>query len=179
MLFFGSKWLEIIPLVELFAIGAIFYSINNLFISLLIVKNETGLIYQSTFLRRGIVLMTLLISFSFGLKAIAFGRALAEFFNLLVSFFYVKKALGVKILTQAYIVLPYCVSAALAALLMQFVLGIKITSIFFIQFALNAIIFAILYLIIVRILFKKDYDLYGKFITHSKQSLLSLITINR
>jgi len=157
LIIFGEKWIAQVPLVKMFAIGGIFYGINNLFFSLLVIKKETKKIFYSNLLRRGVVLFSLLSSFPFGLEAIAFGRVIAEIINLGICFYYIKDILGTGIGKQIQLISPYLITASIVALIQISFFQGSLSSILILDMVLKSIIFLFLYFTCLFLFFPSEY----------------------
>lgn len=113
---FGEDWIELIPLIKYFAIGGIFYSINRLYLHVLILKDKPKLINLSTFLSKGAILFCMFIGLFFGILGVCIGRVIAELIGVVLSFFFLRDVFKVSIKSQLLQILPYILSGIIAFL---------------------------------------------------------------
>ena len=162
LLLFGIKWIEQVPFIKLFAIGGIFYSINNLYIYPLVLISDSKSILISNILRRGSVVIAILIGLTLGIKELILLRVIAEVFNSFVCFYYIFIATGVSVYKQFMEIVPFIISGAVSLIIFEvvdFKNYINVNLLF--DLIANSFCYVLSYLIVLFLLFRKCFEEYS------------------
>ena len=91
MLIFGPQWLDAIPLVRVFAITSFFVSINALFGAILLASGNSRIIFVDGFLKKSLIIIAILSTFTISIEAVALGILIAEIIGVAITFHHTEK----------------------------------------------------------------------------------------
>lgn len=106
-----DKWLEVANLLPILCISYLWFplcTMNNL---ILYVKNRTDYALKSEIVKKCIAVSILIFTLPFGIKILCWGFLLYNLSDYLITLFFVKKVLNIKIIGQIKIIIPILISA--------------------------------------------------------------------
>jgi teichuronic acid exporter len=116
-----AKWLPILPYLYLFCITGIFFPFGLINGNTLKVKGRFKLMFQVDLIKKAILILLLIISFSFGLYAIVVGQAVYIIFGIIINVYFGSRLISFSFSEQIKSVLPYifvCIISITPALLL-------------------------------------------------------------
>jgi teichuronic acid exporter len=114
-----AKWLPILPYLYLFCITGIFFPFGLINGNTMKVKGRFKLMFQVDLIKKAVLIILLLISFSFGLYAIVLGQAVYIIFGIIINIYFGSRLISFSFSEQIKSVLPYllvCVISIIPAL---------------------------------------------------------------
>ena len=147
---FGEKWAEAIPLVRIFALVGIMRSLNSLVGTIFYSKNRSDLIWKVGFMKKGTIIVSILIGLYWGIQGVVIGRLIAEGINLYLSFYYGGEVLSLSVSEQVKNLMSVILNSSILAIsliflkLLMFQGGMENV---FLQMSVLIIIGALIYLI--------------------------------
>ena len=146
---FGENWSEAIPFVRIFALVGMMRSLNSLVGTIFYAKSRSDLIWKVGFMKKGTIIASILIGLFWGVQGIVVGRLIAEFINLLLSFYYGGEVLSLSVNKQIRNLMPVMINSFVMA---SILVGLNFLMIQggienpFIQLGLFGIVGALVYL---------------------------------
>ncbi|MHB9056434.1 MAG: lipopolysaccharide biosynthesis protein [Paludibacteraceae bacterium] len=101
-----SKWIESIVLFQLLLIANLFTPIYSLNTSLLNAKGLTKQTFNLELVKKLLIVISIVICFSYGIKIMLLGYIIANFIAYFISSYYIRKHLNYKIREQLLNILP-------------------------------------------------------------------------
>jgi len=118
---FGQQWMEMVSFLRIFAVGMLFSSFNSLLGSLFLARGMSKMIVKDTTIREITLIAGILIGFQWGAIGIAYGIAIAQFFNFLLTIHHGKEVAFVSIKNQLLNIKPFFLaSCAMGSILFLF-----------------------------------------------------------
>ena len=102
----SDKWLFSIPLFQLLCIASIFnpfYSLNS---NVLNSRGESKKTLQLELIKKGLIIISILLCISFGIKVMLVGLIIANTISYLISMFYIKKNIQYQLKIQVLDIFP-------------------------------------------------------------------------
>jgi len=162
LLLLTDKWIECIPLMQIYCFSLLPNGLILINLNLLYVKGRSDLTLRMEIIKKIIMFSILIITMFFGLKAICYGLIVNAFIDLYFSSFYTKKILDYSLLQQLKSIFPY--------FLVSFVVLIESH---FISFLIDSYLIAILVSIVVCAL--SYWGLSKLFKFYAYQEVMSII----
>lgn len=97
---FGEKWSETAPILKLMLISFLFRPFLPLNANIIKIENKTQLYRNLTFLKNGLVLLSLLMTFKISLNAILYGQIIANFLTAFIFILYSGKYINLHLTDQ-------------------------------------------------------------------------------
>lgn len=107
LLLLTDKWIECIPLMQIYCFSFLPNGLILINLNLLYVKGRSDLALRMEIIKKVIMFSVLLVMMFFGLKAICYGLIINAFIDLYFSSFYTKKILNYSLWQQLKSILPY------------------------------------------------------------------------
>lgn len=119
---FGDAWRMMTPFLNLFGVLGMFMSINALAGTVLVSQGQSRLVVLDASFKKSAMVAGIVGGAWWGALGIAFGRTIAELFNLAITFRHVNKAIPLSQMAQARALLrPFLVASVSALALTAFV----------------------------------------------------------
>ena len=146
-----DKWIASVVFLQLLLIANIFNPIYNLNISLLNSKGLTKQTFNLELIKKGLIVLSIVFCFSYGIQVMLGGFILASFFAFLLSMFYLRKHIQYKIRLQIINIIPaFLIGVLIGGLVSLFGLMV-VSNLLLLTIQLTAAL--ILYLVIVRLVY--------------------------
>ena len=107
LLLLTDKWIECIPLMQIYCFSFLPNGLILINLNLLYVKGRSDLALRMEIIKKIIMFSVLMITMFFGLKAICYGLIINAFIDLYFSSFYTRKILDYSLLQQLKSIFPY------------------------------------------------------------------------
>jgi teichuronic acid exporter len=101
-----EKWLPIVPLMQVFYIEGFFYPLYMLNQNTFNAIGRSDLSLRLDLIKKVLILLSIIITFRYGIKALVIGQLTSSFFVFILSTYQVSKLLSVKISSQIKDVIP-------------------------------------------------------------------------
>jgi O-antigen/teichoic acid export membrane protein len=150
-----AKWLPILPYFYLFCITGIFFPFGLINGNTLKVKGRFRLIFHLDLIKKSIMVLLLLISFSFGLYAIVVGQIAYIIIGIMLNVYFGSKLISLRFMEQFKLVLPYfliCAISILPALLLLLLINMN---------PLIILIFQLISISCIYLLLSRAFNLYA------------------
>lgn len=149
----GTKWLPVVPILQILCLDFIWDPISLLNLNLLYVKKRSDLVLKLEVLKKVIAIAILFLTLPYGIIVMCWGRVLYSFLAFYINTYYTQKIIGIGFLKQLFDVLPYL----LVSFFMGLIVNIVATRVFStvhpgFQLAIG-ILFGVLIYIVVTITF--------------------------
>ena len=116
-----EKWLPTVVLLQILAIGVIFFPINSINSNFINAKGRSDLFLKLEIINNILIILTLGITYSFGMKYIAIGYICVSFVGFFTYAYYSGKYIGYSGVKQILDMLPYAIVSILLTLFSYFV----------------------------------------------------------
>jgi len=88
-----EKWSEVIPLIQLISLASVLVPLHSMNLNILKVKGRSDLVFYIGLVKKGIAILILLVSFSYGVTGILIGQVINSIIGYLPNSIYAKKLL--------------------------------------------------------------------------------------
>lgn len=163
---FGAKWLGLSPLIKIFCYMSMASILNRVASSIFMSKGRSRLIWQMGGIHSFIIIMLIVFGFYWGLIGVAILRTIAEFINLIITFYYINKTLiEVTMKKQVLNLMPYLVSVSFLIVGLYLIKKplLTFTSSSLVVLITNIIVGGVIYLVSIAII---DKNIYKRFISY-------------
>lgn len=120
-----DKWAPCVPYLQVLAVAGMLYPLHSLHLNTLTAKGRTDLVLRIEVIKRALTVLTLAISFSFGVSAMVWGILVLSVGCLAVNGYYTRKLLHYRWREQALDLAPIIGATALMAVAMSAILFLK------------------------------------------------------
>lgn len=155
---FGTKWLPTAPYLQLLTLALLFYPLTTLNSNIIKVEGKSGLYRNLTFLRNGLNVIAILITFRMSIEMILIGQLAARYISIITDVLVCGKLIAFRPMQQMGILLIQIVApisaVAIACLLSNYVEGV------YLKFGLFSVVFLLVFLVVNRILSNKTQQYY-------------------
>ena len=107
LLLLTSKWLPTVVLLQILAVGVIFFPINSINSNFINARGRSDLFLKLEIINNLLIILTLGITFSFGITYIAMGYVIVSFIGFFIYAFYSGKFVGYAGIQQLTDMIPY------------------------------------------------------------------------
>jgi len=118
---FGDKWVETTIYLQMITISFLFYPVVTVNQNIVKTENKTNIYRNLTFLRNGLTLLSLLLTFRYSMNAILIGLIIARFVSVYIDMLFCGKHIDFSFLQQSQIIAYQIVAPFLAMLGAYFV----------------------------------------------------------
>lgn len=112
-----EKWIEIVPLIQLFVFVGLVYPLHSLSLNILKAKGRSDLFLKLELIKNFIILISLTLSFSFGVKAIVISQILSLFISYYINSIYIDKIIKFSFWNQIRDLLPVIILSSVTGLI--------------------------------------------------------------
>lgn len=152
---FTEKWLPAVPFFQILCINGFLYPIHAFNLNILYLKGQSGTFLKLEVIKKIILSIILLISFSWGIYGIICGGVLSSFFALIINTHYTNKYLKYSLLDQFIDVLPTILICLTSGVFVYFINNQLLNQLDFVKILFSSSIGVFLYTILAYI-FKID-----------------------
>lgn len=155
----SEKWLPAVPFFQILCLASLFSPLYTLNINALNARGESKKTFQIELLKKGLILISLIVSFNWGIIAMLWGYALSSLVSYLISMTFLKKSIMHYIKHQATDTLNSLItgsSLAIVAYLLSFLIS-NLYVLFFTQLISVLVLYTIIIRSIYPQLYKKAY----------------------
>jgi O-antigen/teichoic acid export membrane protein len=117
-----DKWISAVPFLQLLCFVGILYPIHAINLNILKVKGRSDLFLKLEIYKKILIAITVLITFSFGVKALIIGQIVCSIISLYLNTFYSKKLIDYSFFNQIKDLFP----VLLVSILMGFIVFVSI-----------------------------------------------------
>ena len=113
---FTSKWLPAVPYFQILALISIFQPIQSYNLNILLVKGKSKIYLYLEILKKSIILLTILVTFKFGIIALLYGQVGLEVLFYILNSYFAGKYINYKTFSQfsdIFLILLFSVSCGL------------------------------------------------------------------
>ena len=118
-LLLSDKWIECVALLQILSLSLAFYPICSYNINLLLVKGKSGLHLRLDLIKKAFSIVVLIITITFGIKAICYGMIASALFSWVVTAYYSGRLINLTLYRQIKDILPSFLSSAVMALVLS------------------------------------------------------------
>lgn len=111
LLFFGKQWTAIIPLVKIFSIVGILFSLEAVPANVILATGNSKLSFKISLISKGITVAAIIIGLNWGIIGVATGQLVAAVSSLAITSFYFYRVTNIPVTRQIYSLLPFLLSA--------------------------------------------------------------------
>jgi O-antigen/teichoic acid export membrane protein len=151
----SEKWLESVLLFQLLLAANFFTPMFTINVSILNAGGESTNTFKLEFIKKVLIVISILGAFSFGISIMLTGFILANFISFLISMFYIKKSLKHYYFHQIKDIFKLMLIVVIIGTLCYFFNFMK--SGHLVKLALSATTFGLMYLIAIRIFFHERF----------------------
>lgn len=109
-----DKWLPAVPLMQVLCFCYMFYPIHSINLNLLKVKGRSNLFLRLEVIKKLMITVVLIVSFSFGILAICLGTVLTSFLALIINTYYTGQIIQMGLFKQMRDIIPILIISAFA-----------------------------------------------------------------
>jgi len=131
-----EKWLDSVPILQILCISGIFTTLNNVLQESILAKGKSQQLLIAEILKKGILVVIILLTLKYGIIGLAWGWAGSSFFTLLVSLFLSNRIVGYSILDLFKDCLPYFLISSVLCTVAFFISKPIENNFFFLGFSL-------------------------------------------
>lgn len=102
----GEKWMPSVPLLQVLCLGATLYPLHALNLDILMALGHSKLYLRLEIIKKGVVLLNILLTYRFGVQAMVYGIVVVSFACIYVNAYYTKKYIHYGMLAQLRDLLP-------------------------------------------------------------------------
>lgn len=111
-----EKWLDSVPILQILCLSGIFTTLNNVLQESILAKGKSRQLLIVEILKKGILVLLILLTINQGIVGLAWGWAASSFFTLLVSLFLSNRIIGYSLIDLIKDCFPYfLISSVLCA----------------------------------------------------------------
>jgi O-antigen/teichoic acid export membrane protein len=151
-----DTWIESVPYLRLLAFVGLLYPIHALNLNLLKVLGRTDLFLKLEIYKKIAIVITLIITYRFGMIALVAGQVLLSFLFLYVNTFYTGKLIGYGIMQQLRDITPYLLIAALMGVIVMGFGTISIVPLY--RLLGGSLVGMIVYTLLIYVFKRADYN---------------------
>ncbi len=155
---FGTKWLPTAPYLQLLTLALLFYPLTTLNSNIIKVEGKSALYRNLTFLRNGLNVVAILITFRMSIEMILVGQLIARYVSILTDVLICGKLIAFRPLQQMGILMKQIV-APLIAITIAYSLSYYCNNVY-LKFGLFSVIFLMIFLTVNRLLSNKTQQYY-------------------
>jgi teichuronic acid exporter len=111
-----EKWMPVVPLLQLLCISGVLYPLHAININILNVKGRSDLVLKLEVIKKILIVITILITFSFGVKALVIGQIFTSIIGFFVNTHYTGKMINYGSWKQIKDIIPIVLIALFMAL---------------------------------------------------------------
>lgn len=145
---FGAKWLQTAPYLQLLTLTLLLYPLTTLNSNIIKIEGLSGLYRNLTFLRNGLNLLALLITFQYSVESILLGQLIARQISILVDVFVCGKLIAFHPVQQFRIVANQLLAPIIGMFVAYF------SAFYVLQIHLKFTVYAFVYIFVVFIINK-------------------------
>ncbi len=101
-----EKWLPLVPILQLLSITGMLYPVHSINLDILNVKGRSDLFLKLEIVKKVLIVVVILITFSFGLKALVLGQVFTSFIALFINTYYTGRLIHYGVWEQIKDMLP-------------------------------------------------------------------------
>jgi O-antigen/teichoic acid export membrane protein len=113
-----EKWLPAVPYLQVMCIGGLLGPLQSLSLSVLTAKGHSRLFLKLDILKKVVTVITVFITYRWGVIAIIYGGVFLSYFSFYVNFYFTGKILNFSFRKQLLDLLPYFIIALVMAVFM-------------------------------------------------------------
>lgn len=113
-----DKWLPVVPYLQLMCIGALLGPLQGFALNVILAKGDSRLFLKLDILKKTVAIVTIFITYRWGVIAIIYGNIVLSFLSYYVNFYFTGKKLNFSFGKQMYDLLPYLLIALITAVFM-------------------------------------------------------------
>tara|TARA_R100000935_G_scaffold9921_3_gene19914 strand:- start:11903 stop:13339 length:1437 start_codon:yes stop_codon:yes gene_type:complete len=117
---FTDKWLPAVPYFQILCVTGILFPIHAYNLNILKVKGRTDLILKLEFLKKTVIVITILISVQFGILALLYGQIFTSIVAFIINSYYTGKFIDYDVWEQTGDVIPILLIASAGGLAVYF-----------------------------------------------------------
>ena len=141
-----DKWIEMALLMQVLCIAGLGYMVTNLHVNLFKAVGKTHLLFICEMLKKGMSVLIILMTFQYGLMALAWGALVATIINVLISCAFLARFMGITLMEQVEQVYVVVINTVIA-LIACYLLSLLIESLY-VRFILSLVIFFGVYMLL-------------------------------
>ncbi|WP_339755326.1 lipopolysaccharide biosynthesis protein [uncultured Winogradskyella sp.] len=157
---FGEQWIPTVPFLQLILLSFLFQPLVTLNSNIIKIENNSKLYRNLTFLRNGLILLSLLITYTYTIYTILYGLILARYFSAFVDAIYCGKYIDFRISDQLKITIAQALAPSISSVIAYFVIDVIATKTLLLKLVLYALVFGVLFIVINRITRNKSYFMF-------------------
>jgi O-antigen/teichoic acid export membrane protein len=119
----GEKWLPLVPLLRLLCIAGVFYPLQHLNLTILMVKGRSDIFLRLEIISKVLIIFAIIFTFSFGLTALVIGQVVTMFMIFSINAYYTGKVLSYGFFSQIQDMIYTALTSSLMALLVYCIIG--------------------------------------------------------
>lgn len=146
-----AEWGDVVPILQILAVGGSFYPLYTLISSLLHYKGKSGLMLKIEIFRNVLLLSSILISIRYGILGLVSGISMVSIVAFLVGIYIAGKTIGYNIREVFKDVVPYMTIAVVSFIPLLFLNRLGLDNLYLL-FAVPLVVGSLLYLLIVKLL---------------------------
>lgn len=131
-----DKWIQAVPFLQLLCFVGILYPIHAINLNILKVKGRTDLFLKLEIYKKLLIVITVLITFSFGVKALIIGQIICSIISLYLNTYYTGQLINYNFFSQIKDLIPVLLASIFMGIVIFF-------SIFYVQSSLLKLILAL------------------------------------
>jgi len=164
----SREWLEVIPMLQILAVGASVYPLHTLISALLQSLGRSGLLFRIEFLKNSLTILSILLLFRFGILAMICGLSAINILMFITGYFLSGKYIGYRIIEILKDILPYFCISLLVFIPVYFINELVDNP--FLLFSIQSVVGLGLYLVVVKVLGSKVLDDAIEFVSSKRSS---------
>jgi teichuronic acid exporter len=123
-----EKWIMSAPLLSLLSIVSLLYPINFLNMNLLMAKRKTTIYLKLELIKKGLIIIMLIITVRFGITAIIYGQILVAIISLYINSYYTDKIIDYGFFKQLNDLFPLFLVALFSVIISYFLTNVFINN---------------------------------------------------
>lgn len=149
-----DKWIDSVIYIQIFAMSAVVAAPNILNLNLFQVKGRSDITLKAEIIKKSMGVLVVFLLLPFGPLILAIGASIFNIVGYSVNLYYAKKLVGIPFVLQLRDMLPCCVSAILASVVVCFFTAITLPP--FIHLFVGGIIGCVIYYCCTKYLYKME-----------------------
>lgn len=116
-----DKWMPVVPYLKIMCIYGWFYVLQTMNVVFITAKGRSDYYLKFQIIEKVLITIAIAVTFRYGIKVMLYGQMLSTILSFLVSSFYLRKVVDVKLKTQFSDIMPFLLSASLVSVITFFI----------------------------------------------------------
>jgi len=115
-----TKWIGVVEYLQLIVFVGVLYPIHAINLNILKVKGRSDLFLRLEIIKKALILLTLLITYSYGIKIMIIGQIITSIIALYINTHYSKKMIDYGFINQIKDLFPFFITAVIMGIIIHF-----------------------------------------------------------